>query len=1043
MRTTHAAFAGACLCLLLGNFPTIVTSADMLTVSAGRSLTADDDTGPAPSCRSIWTGMIEATITDDCRWGSGGIDCQCGSPRCPSFVTPQGGGNEYLYSGSVWFGHMRDGQPYVSTGADGWYIHVNEFSPVAGITDFVSISDRAVWTIAADTLPVVNPYDCGCPHVPAGIRVTRRAYAWEGAPENNIIIYDVTITNIGDEIINDGYIGFYMDPDAGDTSVYSAWEDDIVGSLPGEGIAYVIDNDGDPLKDSCFVDASVTKTYAFRFLTSSFDAANPSFNWWASFAQEFAGWFDFGPRRIDSLGHPICDFDDSPVEHSGIPLGDGNKYCLLSNGEWDYDQVRMIDSAAGWEAPGWEVIPAMAGADVRFLMSLGPIELRPDSSARVLFAALTGDSVHTKPDNLNNIGDPDSYLANLDFTHVVANAHRADDLADMLLDPQLPVTGVFVQHDDRDSVVIEWDPWVFDAVDGYAVYLYAVPNDSLPYPGVLPPWLEPDLASLDPAAVTGRTYHHAFASLAVHHFYFAGVAHRSGGAIGGIGAPVLIQPAGPIPAPEAARYAFFPPGEPVSIAWTPPSGVTVDHYNVYRFDNPEAAAGKYRAFYDTGEFAETAAPRDSFFVDGQWYYYYAMVPHAQVGPEVHVFSEMTDDSVVCVITAVDTDGYESAFSVDVLVLTVPPRTRDVVVLTSTPVRSELIEFDSVLSFYEAVLDGYDYDIYNLRDSLKVYSYDEDYWDSWWQDLMPFRLVIFEDGLRNSDWHPFTDFILDGLEKYILSGTPLAYFGCWGPITGYGNNTEPGYYPVVDPLINSYFGVDSVFLVGLLYYLADPGLPPAPDTLVGFAGAEATADTIPSLWYDRDRYSFNQVCRLLWDTLSPPGAVTFITNGTGETTHRLRSRYPETSLVEGHSVGVKTAGADFTTYVFGFHLWYMVPADGRALIGYMLQDTPTGAEGGESAALPDAYRLEQNCPNPFNPATRIHFVLPARSRVRIDVFNILGQRVRTLMDGPLEAGRHQVEWDGRDSGRREVASGIYFYRLQAGDFTDARKMILLR
>ena len=89
-------------------------------------------------------------------------------------------------------------------------------------------------------------------------------------------------------------------------------------------------------------------------------------------------------------------------------------------------------------------------------------------------------------------------------------------------------------------------------------------------------------------------------------------------------------------------------------------------------------------------------------------------------------------------------------------------------------------------------------------------------------------------------------------------------------------------------------------------------------------------------------------------------------------------------------------------------------------------------------LPPVYRLEQNYPNPFNPVTDIKFSLPNPSDVRLEVFNIVGQKVATLVDGPLEAGQHTVPWNA--SG---LASGIYLYRLEAGDHTDTRKMLLLK
>lgn len=88
-------------------------------------------------------------------------------------------------------------------------------------------------------------------------------------------------------------------------------------------------------------------------------------------------------------------------------------------------------------------------------------------------------------------------------------------------------------------------------------------------------------------------------------------------------------------------------------------------------------------------------------------------------------------------------------------------------------------------------------------------------------------------------------------------------------------------------------------------------------------------------------------------------------------------------------------------------------------------------------------LYANYPNPFNPTTRISFSLPDERDVVLEVFDINGRHVRTLVDRKITGGVHHVDWDGCDSARRHVASGVYFYRIKAGDFTRARKMVLLR
>jgi hypothetical protein len=94
-------------------------------------------------------------------------------------------------------------------------------------------------------------------------------------------------------------------------------------------------------------------------------------------------------------------------------------------------------------------------------------------------------------------------------------------------------------------------------------------------------------------------------------------------------------------------------------------------------------------------------------------------------------------------------------------------------------------------------------------------------------------------------------------------------------------------------------------------------------------------------------------------------------------------------------------------------------------------------------VPDAFALYQNSPNPFNPVTTIRFDLPRAADIKLAVYNVKGELVATLIDGRIEAGSREVSWDGRDGTGRTASSGVYFYRLTAGDFVETKKMILLR
>ena len=95
-----------------------------------------------------------------------------------------------------------------------------------------------------------------------------------------------------------------------------------------------------------------------------------------------------------------------------------------------------------------------------------------------------------------------------------------------------------------------------------------------------------------------------------------------------------------------------------------------------------------------------------------------------------------------------------------------------------------------------------------------------------------------------------------------------------------------------------------------------------------------------------------------------------------------------------------------------------------------------------AALPADFALGQNYPNPFNPSTIIPYQLPASGHVRLEVFNMLGQRLATLVDAERSAGAHTAQWDGTDAAGRAVGAGVYIYRLSSGGITESRRMVLV-
>ena len=99
--------------------------------------------------------------------------------------------------------------------------------------------------------------------------------------------------------------------------------------------------------------------------------------------------------------------------------------------------------------------------------------------------------------------------------------------------------------------------------------------------------------------------------------------------------------------------------------------------------------------------------------------------------------------------------------------------------------------------------------------------------------------------------------------------------------------------------------------------------------------------------------------------------------------------------------------------------------------------------GGTGARPEGYALLPNRPNPFNPSTQIAYRLPQAGAVALVVYNLMGQSIRVLDQGYREAGAYQMQWDGRDGQGRQVASGVYLFRLTSGAFSQTRQMVLLK
>ncbi len=115
----------------------------------------------------------------------------------------------------------------------------------------------------------------------------------------------------------------------------------------------------------------------------------------------------------------------------------------------------------------------------------------------------------------------------------------------------------------------------------------------------------------------------------------------------------------------------------------------------------------------------------------------------------------------------------------------------------------------------------------------------------------------------------------------------------------------------------------------------------------------------------------------------------------------------------------------------------------SMTGTITVESLTSVEDDNAGATPKSFDVSQNYPNPFNPVTNIPYSLSSRTRVTIEVFNVAGQRVSTLLDREQSAGQHMVTWDGTNTNGGQVPSGVYMYRIATDLGSETRKMVLIK
>jgi len=265
-------------------------------------------------------GNLELLITNDGQFSNGmGPDCITGEPMKPGCIFPKGSNQLHLLAGTLMVGAVVGQDTLVSSGASELWPDVSPFGDIrtrsiigtnGGEPD--AVSEQDIICVFADTFTVgvSADYFHFRPHIPLGIEVTQSSYAWSYGYAEDFILFDLSIRSIGDEVLNDLYVGLHLVPYINLGNLEA--DDDLCGFLThvespfGCGfvdtiyVAWGADNDGDPIRGE-WVEPAVLGEGSVRHVTgaillrASGEAARPNFNWWITHYTDPT--LDFGPRR--------------------------------------------------------------------------------------------------------------------------------------------------------------------------------------------------------------------------------------------------------------------------------------------------------------------------------------------------------------------------------------------------------------------------------------------------------------------------------------------------------------------------------------------------------------------------------------------------------------------------------------------------------------------------------------------------------------------------------------------------------------------------
>jgi hypothetical protein len=715
-----------------------------------------------------------------------------------SAAFPGGAESEYLYWAGIWVGGIKGNDTLVATSFE-FNSHpsfpITEINPppcpegalIVG-TDWADIEYAATaydTIIIGDTLLRCQIGDCD-DWYPLGIKVRSHSYGWVSSPFNRTVLMTYTITNIDSEPIREGWFGIYADCDIGGSS--SPAPGDISGFLDGAfdstgkwvdlAIAYSLDFNGDPGAWG-YTDESANGVFGIQIVDLSVPDYRVNFNWWV---RNHIGGRIWGPRQdepeVRSLGDNLYE-----------PIGDSNKYFVLSHPEVDYNEVESGLSHPGWLPGAEDGAAAASGGDTRFVISAGPFDLDPGDSVIVTVAYVAGDNAILDPfaDYWFDATDPKSvsdYYEELDLAELIESGLAAEQIRQngISFPPPRPPAEFSVQAYDDSTVSLIWR---LVPVADLASYRVLRQDEGEGWVAIADLPLT-DTTFTDKGLNEMTTYRYAVRSV------------DEGGMAGKNSRTIEILPGLPhAPASFQKRSDQYYP----VLSWLRSIDGDIADYRLYRVD---VAAG------DTLLIAETS---DTTVTD------YDVAP----GLTYRYF-----------VTSVDFDGYESMPSESVTAIPLSKSSGIVVLNQNSPILSDNLLYSGEFldTLLTRSLSGIEYDRIDFYDDTAMTV----------QDLADYSLVIVSSENRRGSLHHR---LADVLESYMGNGGRVVFIlrHAGTDIAPFTNDTV---HINLQPsgLFNDFLHVDSSFLGGI--YISS-------GTLVGeLVGCQPLVAGLPPLTWDSVR-----------------------------------------------------------------------------------------------------------------------------------------------------------------------------------------------